>query len=150
MNSTVVVGIAAIALAALFRTQTDLYPEIARRLPVLLIWIVVGLALLMFGELAWERSRRASGRAVADDQPLPPMRPKVLALLGVAIAVYVWLIPIVGSLVTTTVFVAGVLLATRIVTPARAVVIAIGTTAFLWLVFIWALSLPVPILPFLA
>ncbi|MEO5734321.1 MAG: tripartite tricarboxylate transporter TctB family protein [Rubrivivax sp.] len=151
MSSTVLLGIAAIALAGLFRTQTGLYPDTAQRLPVLLIWIIVGLALAMFAEAAWERSRRAKGRAVAgDDEPPPPMKPRVLALYGVAIAAYVWLIPIVGYLVTTTVFIAGVLLATHIVRPVSALVVAVGTTAFLWLLFIWTLSLPVPVLPFLS
>jgi len=152
VNSTIVLGIASIALAFVFRSQTGLYPEVARRLPVLLIWIVVGLAAMMIAEtLLRQRQARRLGPPPpgSDDEPPPRINWPVVIAFGVAIVAYVALIPWVGYLVTTTVFIAGALLVSRILTPAKAILTAFGTTAAVWVIFIWALNLPVPILPFL-
>jgi hypothetical protein len=152
MNSTLVLGTAAIIFALFLRTQTSAFPEVAQRLPVLLIWIIVGLALLMFVEEFLQRraARRASGDlASADNEPLAPINLRVVAAFGVAIVMYVILIPVVGYLVTTPLFMAGSLLVARTLSPSKSILIGIGATAFVWAVFVWALSLPVPILPFL-
>lgn len=167
MNSTLVLAAASIALALAFRSQTGAYPEVAQRLPVLLIWVLVGLALLMIAEavLRHRQARQvqepaprepASGAAAlpdrllaSDEEPLPPVNWPVVLGFAAAIAAYAALIPIVGYLVTTTVFIGGALLASRVVRPLSAILVALATTATVWAVFIWALSLPVPILPFL-
>lgn len=152
MNSTIVLGIASIALALVFRSQTGNYPEVAQRLPVLLIWIVVGLAAMMIAETVLrQRQARRLGHPPpgGDDEPPPPINWPVVLVFGLAIVAYVVLIPLVGYLVTTTAFIAGALLVSRILSPAKAILTAVGTTAAVWVIFIWALSLPVPILPFL-
>ena len=152
MTSTLVLGTAAIIFALVLRTQTGAFPEVAQRLPVLLIWIIVGLAVLMFVEEFLQRraARRASvGLANADIEPLAPINLPVVAAFGAAIVMYVILIPVVGYLVTTPLFMAGSLLVARTLSPWKSILIGIGATAFVWAVFVWALSLPVPILPFL-
>lgn len=152
MNSTLVLGTAAIIFALVLRTQTGAFPEVAQRLPLLLIWIIVGLVVLMFVEEFLKRRaalRATPGLVSAEEEPLPPIRWRVLAAFGTAIVAYVVLIPVVGYLITTPVFLAGSLLVAGTVAPAKAVAIGVGATAFVWFVFVWALSLPVPILPFL-
>lgn len=152
MNSTIVLGIASIALAIAFRTQTDAYPATAQRLPVILIWLVGVLAVMMISEDFFRRrqARQASpAQPDSEDAPVAPIKWSALCAFGVAIVVYVALIPVVGYLVTTTTFIAGSLLVSRIMSPVKAVLIGILTTAGVWALFIWALNLPVPILPFL-
>lgn len=152
MNSTIVLGILSIALAIAFRTQTDGYPETAQRLPVLLIWLVGILAVMMILEDVLKRHRaRQAAPAQPDfeDKPASPINWTALCAFGAAIVTYVALIPVVGYLVTTTTFISGSLLVSRIMSPAKALLIGIATTAGVWALFIWALNLPVPVLPFL-
>ncbi|MCQ6258288.1 tripartite tricarboxylate transporter TctB family protein [Pseudomonas sp. Q11] len=153
MNSTIILGIAAILFALVFRAQTDIFPAVAQRLPVLLIWLVVVLAVMMIIEEVLKRrsARRAEakGDTQIDVDVLPAINWFVLSLFGAAIVTYVALISIVGYLVMTPLFITGTLLVSRTVSLLKAVMIGVIATALVWLVFIWALNLPVPILPFL-
>ncbi len=158
MNSVYLSGIGGLVLAAVFYGQLEELPHVAQRLPGLLIWIVGGLAVLMVLEEFW-RQRRARPQASVDtpadgDAPAAPEAPgKVnwpMAIgFSLATTAYVWLIPILGYIITTVGFVAGTLLASRIVRPSVAILYALGATAFVWLVFIWALGLPAPLAPWL-
>lgn len=152
MNSTIVLGIASIALAIVFRTQTDAYPDVAQRLPLLLIWIVGAMAALMIAEDFFSRhqARKVSTtQPSSDDEATSPINWTALCAFGLAIVTYVALIPVVGYLLTTTAFMAGSLLVSRIMSPVKALLIGVLTTAGVWALFIWALHLPVSILPFL-
>jgi len=152
VNSTIVLGIASIALAIAFRTQTDAYPATAQRLPLMLIWLVGVLAVMMISEDFFRRRRARQATPVqpaSEDEPISPINWTALCAFGVAIVAYVTLIPVVGYLVTTTTFIAGSLLVSRIMSTTKALMIGILTTAGVWALFIWALNLPVPILPFL-
>ncbi len=166
MNSTLALGIAAILFALTLNTQTDPFPDVARRMPVLLIWIVVGLALLMIMEELLTR-RRAARAVPAEDVAKATQRPEagdsvnpaipinltnpvnwaVLASFGAAIVAYVAFIPLTGYLLATPVFVAGSLLVSRTLPAFKAVLIGLAATLFVWAIFIWALNLPVPLLP---
>jgi len=148
VTSTIFLGIASIALALIFRGQTAGFPPEALRLPGLLIWLVIGLAVLMIAEEIYKRrvARRTSADPLAD-APTPVNWPVMLSF-SAAIVVYAVLIPIIGYLVATPLFVAGTLLAGRNIRTSTAILVAVGTSAFMWAVFVWALSLPVKLLPF--
>ena len=152
MNSTLILGIASIIFALVFRSQTENFPDVAQRLPVLLIWLVCGLGVLMIIEEVLKRCnarRAAPGASIEEDEVLPPVNWFVLCSFGAAIIAYVALIPIVGYLIVTPVFVAGALLVSRTLSPLKAILVGAVATAFVWAIFIWALNLPVPLLPFL-
>ncbi|NYT78818.1 tripartite tricarboxylate transporter TctB family protein [Alcaligenaceae bacterium] len=150
MNSTHVVGIGALILTGIFYFQLEGLPSVAQRLPGLLIWIVAILAILMLAEEAVKKRRlRKVTQTVEDDAPLPPINWKVAISFSVALVVYVALIPVVGYIITTIIFMAGVLLFSQTIRARSAVLISVGLTAFVWVVFIWALGLPVPLLPWL-
>lgn len=155
MNSTILIGVASILLALLFRSQTGDLPAVAQRMPTLLIWLVIGLAVLMIIEelvkhrKALRASSQAATAAADSEEILPPINWPVVCIFGAAIAAYVALIPVVGYLITTAVFVAGGLIVARTMTTPKAVLVGVGTTVFVAAVFLWALNLPVPLLPFL-
>ena len=175
MNSTFIVGIGSLILTGVFYYQLRSLPSVAQRLPGLLVWIVAGLALLMIVEevLKQRRLRNASQDAPAiepvqrhgheqvgvaaaaapeiddDDAPPEPINWKVLISFSVALVAYVALIDTVGYVITTVIFMAGVLFFSKTIRPLTAVLVSLGLTAFVWLVFVWALGLPVPLLPWL-
>lgn len=188
MNSTYVVGVCALILAAIFHMQADGLPSVARQLPIPLIWIVSVLAVLMMLEefikqRRLNREARASddtqvdantltivddvitqtslekaatqtaedsGVPVADTEaPLDPINWKVFVSFSLTLFAYIWLIPVLGYIITTVTFIVGVLVFSRTIQPWSAILIAVGFTAFVWVVFVWALGLPVPLLPWL-
>lgn len=152
MNSTFILGIASIIFALVFRSQSENFPEVAKRLPVLLIWLVVALAVMMITEEVLKRRKvrsAASGAPIEKDEVLPPVNWFVLCSFGAAIIAYVALIPIVGYLIVTPVFVAGTLLVSRTLSPLKAILVGAVATAFVWAIFVWALNLPVQLLPLL-
>ncbi|HEY4541478.1 MAG TPA: tripartite tricarboxylate transporter TctB family protein [Noviherbaspirillum sp.] len=153
MNSTIVLGIASIALALVFRAQSTDLPVEALRLPSLLIWVVIALGAMMIIEevIKLRRARRAdpdtAKTALDDDEPLPPVNWPVLAVFGAASLAYVVLIPIAGYLLVTPLFLIGGIWLTKTVSLARAALIAVFMTAIIWVIFVWMLQLPVPLLP---
>jgi hypothetical protein len=157
LNSTLALAAAAIVFAVVFGFQAQDYPATAQRLPVLMIWIVIGLALLMIGEeLLKQRAARRGGSsspsAPADadtdtDAPLPAINWPVMVSFSAAIVAYVALVPWLGYLLATPLFVGGGALLSKTLSGPKALLLGLGTTAAVWGVFIWALSLPVPLLP---
>jgi len=152
VNSSFVIGIVTILFALLLGTQTTELPAVAKRMPVLLIWLVVILAAMMIVEefMKWRTARRSAVIAPIDpDEVLLPVNWLVLVSFGAAIIAYVALIPIAGYLIVTPLFITGSLLVSRTMSAHLAVVIGALATAFIWAVFIWALNLPVAVLPIL-
>lgn len=153
MNSTIVLGVATIGFALVFRSQSHDLPEQAQRLPVLLIWVVIGLAVLMIIEELLKRrlARRNAEAGIAanleDDEPLPPINWAVLAIFSAAAALYVVLIPYLGYLITTPTFLIGGLLISKTMPIHKALLVGLLATATVWAIFVWALSLPIPLLP---
>jgi hypothetical protein len=153
VNSTIVLGIATIAFALVFRAQAQDLPEEALRLPALLIWLVIALAAMMIVEELFKirRARRAPDAARADDdEPLPPINWPVLAIFGAAAIVYVALIPVAGYLLITPLFLIAGIRLSKTMPLARAVLVGGITTAVIWGIFIWLLQLPIPLFPSLS
>lgn len=154
MNSSLLIAVVAIGVAAVFGFEAAGYPLEARRLPVLMAWIVGGLSVLMVLEegFKWRRRRRlAAGETTgATTEPVEPIASIAWSALipyAVTIAAYIALIPVAGYLITTPVFLGGVLLVSRAIRPVTAIAVAIGVTAAIWAIFIWLLRLPIPLLP---
>lgn len=151
MYASIAVALAAIVLSAVFGLQASSFPLQAGRLPALLVWLVAGLAIMMLLDeaLKWRRRRRVDAtadRAAAPSDQHPVEWLALLPFLCAALA-YVALVPYAGYLVATPIFIGGVLLVARTFKPLTALISAGGITAFLWVVFIWALHLPIPMLP---
>lgn len=162
MSTTILVGLAGIALSVIFGLQADQYPYTAQRLPMLLVWIVGGLAALMIIEDVVKR-RRSPAQADApppgagpdeegtDPGPFDrPIRWGIVIPFALSVVAYVALMPVVGYVITTVVFICGMLWGSRSMRFSSSLLIALGVTASVWLIFIWALNLPAPLMPWLA
>lgn len=153
MNSTFVLAAAAIAFALVFHAQTGDFPATAQRMPVLLTWIIIGLALMMVVEELLKRrlARRSTKLGLADEEePLPPINWPVMGLFSVAVIGYVALVPWLGYLLATPLFVSGGALLSQTLSWPKALLLGLGATGAVWAIFIWALNLPVPLLPVVA
>lgn len=168
MNSTVLVSIGGLILTAVFYVQAGKLPSMAKRLPSLLIWIVAILAILMLVEEIIKQSKSKKKRIAAEqsghqDQSLvdglreeiaaedgakkEPIHWRVLIFFSAAVVAYVLLIPWLGYLLTTVSFMAGVLFVSGASKWSRALLVGIGFTFFVWVVFVWFLRLPAPLFP---
>jgi hypothetical protein len=119
-------------------------------MPVLVIWIVIVLALLMVvEELIKRRMARREGPSVLadEDEPLPAINWPVMGLFSAAIVAYVALVPLAGYLLTTPLFVAGGAALSKTLSWPKAMLLGLGVTSAVWGIFIWALNLPIPLLP---
>lgn len=149
MNCTIVLGIGAIGLGLLLRAQSADLPAEAVRLPSLLIWIVMGLAVLMIIEeiLKIRRLRRPDAVVREEDAPLPPINWPVVSVFGAIAVIYVALIPILGYLMTTPVFIALGIWGSKTRSFAIAATIGVASTVVIWLLFSYMLQLPIPLWP---
>jgi len=158
MSASYAVALAALALAFVFGREATAFPEQAARLPHLLVWLVAGLAVMLALEefIKWRRRRSTPTEApkadAASEAPAEPHPIEWTALLPFLAGVfaYVFLMPYLGYLVATPVFIAAVLLVARTLRPVTSVVCALTITGVLWVIFIWLLHLPIPLMPQLA
>jgi|SRR5699024_4522890 len=154
MNATILVAIAGLILTAVFYHEAMELPAVAQRLPVLLIWIVAILAVLMIVEEILKKRRLQQQKTTSEDtqsEAIPtektPINWLVVVPFVAAVFIYIALIPVVGYLLTTVVFLIGILAISRTVSWLKATLIGVGITLFVWVVFVWLLRLPVPLFP---
>ncbi len=171
MYSSIIISVASIGLAVLFYSQASAYPLAASRLPMLLAWAVGGLATLVIVEELFKARRRnkiaqaapeaapaPDDNAVLDSAMIPPIleaedegpKPIVWSAalpFAAGIIAYVTLIPYVGYLLVTPVFIALGLAISGTLRWVPAILVALGMTALVWVVFIWALYMPIQLVP---
>lgn len=139
-----VVAVSAIGLAIFFNVTASGYPEVAARLPKLLSYTVIALALLMVAETA-RKVLAGRGRKVVAD--LDRGQVVTIATFSLAIVAYVMVLDLAGYLLATGAFLLGSLLGYRAVSPVRAVAVTIGVVAVIYGLFIYFLRLPIPLAP---
>lgn len=139
-----VVAAFAIGLAIFFNITAARYPDTAARVPVLLSYTVIALALLMVAETA-RKVLAGRGRKVVADLD----RSQVIAMVtfSLAIIAYVIVLERAGYALSTGAFLLGSLLVYRAVPPAWALAVTIGVMAVIYGLFIYFLRLPMPIWP---
>lgn len=174
MYSSIIISVASIGLAVLFYSQASTYPLAASRLPMLLAWVVGGLAALVIveellrarrsnkvaqaaAEAAPEAAPAPDDNAVVDSAIMPILEaedegPKPIVWsaalpFAAGIIAYVTLIPYVGYLLVTPVFIALGLAISGTLRWVPAILVALGMTALVWVVFIWALYMPIQLVP---
>ncbi|MBY6153802.1 tripartite tricarboxylate transporter TctB family protein [Vannielia litorea] len=143
----ILVAMAAIALALFFRYTAQDYPRAAARLPTLLGWAVILLALLAIGGqlMAW---RRQSAEGALRLIPAIDTRAITIGVCfaGLSIA-YAAAITVVGYLIATPVFLLVSLGALRPIGWSRILITTALVTGVIWAVFIHFLGLPLPLYP---
>lgn len=141
----ILIALAAVALALLFRSEAAAYPAAAAQLPNLVGILVMVLAVLAIGQEVVRR-RRVAGTA-----PLVTLPTRRAVTIGggfiALIVAYVYAVPHVGYLVATVVFLLAPMAALR---PASWPVIALTIVVVMgviWGVFVGFLGLPIPFMP---
>lgn len=143
----ILVAVVAIAIALFLQGEAEGYPRAAARLPTLLGYVVILLALLAIGQalLGWRRARAAG--------TLPPVAMPAwrdvatgLAFVGL-IVLYAWSIPVLGYLIATPLMLLLPLAALRPVGWTAALVTVVVVTGVIWIVFVGFLNLPIPLHP---
>ena len=143
----ITVAVAAIATALFMQAEAADYPRAASRLPVLLSYIVILLAVLAIGQvlLGWRRDRAADQLEIV---ALPRWQEVAIGMSFVGLIVlYAWSIPRVGYLVATPLMLLAPIAALRPVGWRIAATTIMVVTGVIWLVFVWFLNLPIPLYP---
>ncbi len=141
------VSLAMIGLVFVFWHESSTYPATAARLPDLIGWLVMMLAIMAIGEvlLGWRR-QSVVGRL----ELFPQQDWRGLAVgagfLGL-IVLYAWSITEVGYLIATPLFMLIPFIVLRPIGWITAIITTAAVTAFIWVVFVWFLNLSIPLYP---
>ncbi|AWJ94130.1 tripartite tricarboxylate transporter TctB family protein (plasmid) [Azospirillum baldaniorum] len=138
------VAVAAIVVSGGFPTMAGLDTDVGpARFPIIYAGALLVLsAILVIGRLLPKR-----GAPVAPAEPQAPaeaFRFHRVAIGVVATAVYIYMLSLIGYLPTTVVFLIGMMRLMGMRSWVRAPIIAVAVTAFLYLVFLYALQIPLP------
>ena len=142
-----VVALAAIGLVFFMWSEAAGYPATARKLPDLLGWVVMVLAVLaVLQQVLIMRKASANGTLGTRD----PIDWKNVALgaacVGLIIA-YAWSIGVIGYLIATPLFLTIPLVTLRPVGLVPGVITVVAVTAVIYGVFVWFLKLNIPLYP---
>lgn len=146
MGRILVAG-ALIAVALYMQAEAAGYPRVARRLPMLLGYVVIALAALAIVQqtLLWRRERARGTLKLAS---APPWRELAIGSAFVLLIVlYAWAIPVLGYLIATPLMLLLPIVALRPIGPKLALVAVTAVTASIWALFVWFLNLPIPLYP---
>ncbi|WP_226575102.1 tripartite tricarboxylate transporter TctB family protein [Acuticoccus sediminis] len=143
----IVTALAGIGLVLFMWYEASGYPPTAQKLPNLLGWVVLILAVLAIGQtLLARRAALAQGNAAATEPTSWRDIGIGAAFLGL-IVVYAWSISTVGYMLATPVFLALPLIALRPVGLVPGVLTIAAVSAVIYGVFVWFLKLNIPLFP---
>ncbi|TWA72639.1 tripartite tricarboxylate transporter TctB family protein [Azospirillum brasilense] len=139
-----VVAVAAIVVSGGFPTMAGLDTDVGpARFPIIYAGALLVLsAILVIGRLMPKRG--ASAEPAEPQAPAEVFRFHRVAIGVVATAVYIYMLSLIGYLPTTVVFLIGMMRLMGMRSWVRAPIIAVAVTAFLYLVFLYALQIPLP------
>ncbi len=156
MTNTVKVGIAsivAIIFSAVLYLETLTMSRAAYQLPRILIVIIILLAMAMFAEEYYKsKKKKSQGTEEAVVKQPEDKYDKIhydrIAVFVGAITVYIFSIKILGYFIVTPLFIIGIFRYLKSVKMTTALIIAVGFTGFIYMLFIRFLHLPIPITMF--
>lgn len=143
----ILIALAAVALALLFRFEATSYPAAAAQMPNLVGLVVIFMAVLAVAQelLRWRRESADGSFRIATP---PSQKAMTIGAAFIALIIaYAYAVPHVGYLLATAVFLFLPMAALR---PASwpVIVLTVGLVlAVIWAVFVGFLGLPIPFLP---
>jgi hypothetical protein len=143
----ILVAVTAIAITLFLQGEAEDYPRAAARLPTLLGYLVILLALLAIGQvlLGWRRDRAEGTLSLVS---MPAWRDVAIGLAFAGLIVlYAWSIPVLGYLIATPLMLLVPVAALRPVGWKAATTTVVVVTGVIWIVFVWFLNLPIPLHP---
>ncbi|AWJ82565.1 permease subunit (plasmid) [Azospirillum sp. TSH58] len=140
------VAVAAIVVSGGFPTMAGLDTDVGpARFPIIYAGALIVLsAILVIGRLLPKRGAQAQAAPAEPPAPAEAFRFHRVAIGVVATAVYIYMLSLIGYLPTTVVFLIGMMRLMGMRSWVRAPIIAVAVTAFLYLVFLYALQIPLP------
>jgi uncharacterized membrane protein len=131
-----------LGLSAFFFYQSGTLPGGAALLPKLIAGLVALFSAMMIAQAYRSGGAEKSG---GRDETSPMINVKRAACFTAMIAVYIYLIPIVGFFVMTPVYITLSYMYLKAANFAAALLISAGFSAFIYALFVWFLKLPVPL-----
>ena len=142
-----VVALAAIGLVFFMWGEAAGYPATARKLPDLLGWVVLVLAVLAIAQQALDWRRAYADGTLSGGAPVDWKAIGLGAAFVALILVYAWSIGTIGYMVATPLFLSIPLIVLRPVGLVPGLLTVIGVTAVIYGVFVWFLKLNIPLYP---
>lgn len=139
----------AILLAVVFYFNSLSLPPAAYELPRLLIAVIILLSILMLGEaIVEDRKKKREEASQSQEHPgglsVNYTRAFVFALL---IALYVFSIKPLGYFIVTPLYIIATYLFLKATRLTNILLISLGFTAFVYIVFVYLLKVPIPLGP---
>lgn len=141
------VALAAIIIALIFRNEAAGYPRVAAQLPKLITSVMIGLALLAIVQqlLAWRQVTDGASRYALTMPSWPRIRDG--SVFVALIVLYAWAITSIGYLIATPAFLLSSLFIARATKPWIILLTAAVVTLAIWVIFVNFLRLPIPLFP---
>lgn len=150
-----------LALCGIFFIESLSYPVTAARLPQILIVILALLAVLMLVESVVKQrkqnkldekkensslvSKVQSTKEINDIEKKEPIKVKRVLIFGTMIALYIFLLETLGYFILTPLFTFGALMYLKATNLLTAVILAVGFTAAIYILFSVLLNVPIPL-----
>ncbi|WMS44672.1 tripartite tricarboxylate transporter TctB family protein [Acuticoccus sp. MNP-M23] len=142
-----VVALAAIGLVFFMWGEASAYPATARKLPDLLGWVVMVLAVLAIAQQALQWRKASANGTLGTSDPINWQGVALGAAFVGLIVAYAWSIGIIGYLIATPLFLTIPLVLLRPVGLLTGALTIIAVTAVIYGVFVWFLRLNIPLYP---
>ncbi|CAN0587124.1 unnamed protein product [Ectocarpus sp. 12 AP-2014] len=145
--SRILVALAAITIAVFFQVEAASYPRVAARLPTLISYFMIGLALIAIAQqvVAWRRLPEDANRFAIE---FPEWDRILSGAIFIALTTsYAWAITTIGYLIATPAFLLSTLLIFRATNLWIILLTSAGVTFAIWVIFVNFLRLPIPLLP---
>ncbi|WP_181346927.1 tripartite tricarboxylate transporter TctB family protein [Thalassobacillus sp. CUG 92003] len=139
-----VASILVLVFAIVFYIESLKLPETAARLPQVIIIVIAFLAVAMFVEAFIKRNKTKTANNEAEGEDIEKINVIRLLVFGAAIALYIFLINIIGYLIITPIFSFLTLMYLKATKLRIAILLSIGFTAFIYGLFVEFLSIPIP------
>lgn len=139
----------AIGFAGIFYFNSLKLPPVAKKLPTILMAIIVLLAVGMAIEAFYKCKKEEASITEADtiEKASPDINYLRVFIFTLMIAVYIFTIKPLGYFIVTPIFIAAAYLYLKSTSKANIILISLGFTVFVYLVFIKFLKLPIPLGP---
>lgn len=145
MRKYIIAAILSIGFGIFFYVNTFDLPKAGYQLPRILVGVIILLAILMVGESYLQKKKaNTTEKEATESEATMPIDYKRVVIFGVMIAAYIMTIQKLGYFIVTPLFVILTFLYLKSTNIRNMLLISMGFTVFVYLLFVKFLHLPVP------